>query len=210
MRILVLGATGRTGGKLVAAALAAGHDVSALVRDPERLGQEAGHLRIVTGTAEDTQAMERACAGQQAVLCALGPRSPRELWRCELMQRSIGALIPASERHGVKRIVLLSALGAGDSAKQAALPSRIAFRTVLRRVGEDKERGEEALRASDLDWTIVYPPSLTNGPASGTYRHGEDLRLSLTARISRADIAQFMLAQAQDDRYSRRGVIVGS
>ena len=91
MRILVLGATGRTGGKLVAAALAAGHDVSALVRDPERLGQEAGHLRIVTGTAEDTQAMERACAGQQAVLCALGPRSPRESRLKECPQTGAGS-----------------------------------------------------------------------------------------------------------------------
>jgi len=209
MRILVLGATGRTGSELVAAALAAGHDVSALVRDPERLGEDAERLRTVTGDAQDAQAMERACEGQETVLCALGPRSPRDLWRCELMQRSIGALVAASRRHGVKRVILLSALGAGESAKHAALPSRIAFRTMLRRVGEDKDRSEDALRASDLDWTVVYPPSLTNAPPSGAYRHGEDLRLAATARISRADVAHFMLVQAEDSRYSRRGVIIG-
>jgi uncharacterized protein YbjT (DUF2867 family) len=113
------------------------------------------------------------------------------------------------ERRAVGRLILLSALGVGESAGHAPPALRIAFRTLLRQVGRDKAASEECLRASDVDWTIVYPPSLTNGPRTGDYRSGEALDLKGVPKISRADVAEFMLSQLGDSAYSRRIAIVG-
>jgi putative NADH-flavin reductase len=85
---------------------------------------------------------------------------------------------------------------------------RVPFGTVLRRIGRDKAAGEEYLRSSDLDWTLVYPPALTNGPPTGDYRSGETLNVTGLPRISRADVAGFMLSQLDDVAYIRRNAIV--
>jgi putative NADH-flavin reductase len=209
MKVLVLGATGRTGRELLAGALGQGHEVTALARDPSRLTVQDDRLRVLVGSATDPATVERAVAGHDAILCALGPTSARELVRSELMRASIPALVSSMERHGVRRLILLSALGVAESAHHAPRVPRFAFGTILRQVGKDKERAEDAVRASHLEWTIVYPPALTNRPATGGYRHGESLKLSGSPTISRADLAQFMLAQLTDDRYVRKGAIVG-
>src|SRR5205823_6721032 len=135
--------------------------------------------------------------------CALGPSSARELLRTELMRASVPPLVRAMEHRHVPRLILLSALGAGASAQRAPRIARLAFGSILRQVGRDKEVAEQAVRASGLLWTIVYPPSLTEGPATGTYRHGEELALRGSPRIGRSDVAHFMLAQLTDDRYVR-------
>jgi len=209
MKLLVLGATGRTGRELLAGALRQGHEVTALARDPSRLTVHDDRLRVCAGSAADPDTVDKAVAGQDAVLCALGPTSARELVHSELMRASVSALLGAMERHGVRRLILLSALGVGESARDAPRIPRFAFGTILRRVGKDKERAEDAVQASRLEWTILYPPALTNGPATGGYRHGESLKLSGSPKISRADVAQLMLAQLTDDRYVRKGAIVG-
>jgi putative NADH-flavin reductase len=166
-------------------------------------------MRVVVGSATDPTVLEEAVAGNDAILCALGPSSARELLRSELMRGCVPVLLGAMERHGVRRLILLSALGVGESAPHATGVARLAFGTILRQVGKDKARAEEAVRASDLEWTVVYPPALTNGRATGDYRHGESLKLSGAPRISRADVADFMLAQLADDSYVRKGAIVG-
>src|SRR5438270_789495 len=97
-------------------------------------------------------------------------------------------------RHVALLTFALGAVGVGESAPHATGVARLAFGTILRQVGKDKARAEEAVRASDLEWTVVYPPALTNGRATGDYRHGESLKLSGAPRISRADVADFMLA----------------
>ena len=209
MRLLLLGATGRTGTELLARAIARGHDVSVLVRDPRRLDARQRPTRLLCGSATDAALIDTAVGGQDAVLCALGPRSPLELVHCELMRRSIPTLISAMERHGVPRLILLSALGAGESSRYAPRTSRVAFATILAEVGRDKRLAEDAVRSSRLDWTIVYPPALISGSASGRYRHGKELRLGARARISRADVAEFMLAQLTQASYSRAWAIVG-
>jgi len=210
MKLLVLGATGRTGRELLAGALRQGHEVTVLVRDPARLTAQDERLRVLVGSATDPAAVEEAVAGHDAVLCALGPTSARELAHSGLMRASVPALVSAMERGGVRRLILLSALGAGESASYAPSVPRLAFATILRQVGKDKRRAEEVVRASDLEWTIVYPPALTNGPTTGGYRHGERLKLSGSPKISRADVAQFMLSQLADDRYVGKGAIVGA
>jgi putative NADH-flavin reductase len=209
MRLLVLGASGRTGRELVTGALGEGHDVTALVRDPDRLNSQNERLRVLVGGATDPATVDEAVAGHDAVLCALGPSSVRELLRTELMRTSVPPLVRAMEHHHVPRLILLSALGAGESARRAPRIARLAFGSILRQVGRDKEVAEQAVRASGLVWTIVYPPSLTEGPATGTYRHGAELALRGSPRISRADVARFMLSALTDDRYLRKGAILG-
>lgn len=207
-KLLVLGATGGTGQQLVVQGLELGYVITALVRNPDGLRVEHERLRTVTGDATDGTAIEEALDGQDAVLCALGPTSPRSLVRCTLMRESTRILLPAMKRRGVNRLVLLSALGAGASAAHAPLLLRIAFQTLLRQVGKDKAAAEELLGATEIDWTVVYPPSLTDGTRTGTYRSGEALELKGLPKISRGDVAEFMLSQVDQTTYSRKIAIV--
>ena len=210
MKLLVLGATGRTGARVVDRALDQGHSVRAVVRDPGKLAAAGDRLEVVKGSATDPAVLERAVVGQDAVVCAIGPRSPAALVRCDLMRSSMNALVPAMEREGVARLVLLSALGAGASASVAPVPLRLAFRTILHAVGKDKRESEHYVRASGLDWTIVYPPALTTGPGTGSYRAGEALRVSGVPKISRADLAEFMVGQVRSPTYRRKSAVVSS
>jgi putative NADH-flavin reductase len=210
VKLLLLGATGLTGQQLLAQALDHGHEVTALVRDPGKLTVEPPRVRVVTGTATDPAVVDDALEGRDAVLCALGTRSPKSVVSCDLMMASMRALVPSMRRRGVNRVVVESALGAGQSAEHAPPAMRLAFATVLRQVGKDKAAAEEYLRTSDLDWTVVYPPSLTNGAATGEYRSGEALKLKGVPKISRADVAHFMLSQLADGTYSRKMAIVSA
>jgi putative NADH-flavin reductase len=207
-KLLLLGATGRTGQELLAQGLELGHEITALVRNPSKLAVEHEHLRVVTGDATDPAAVDRALEGQDAVLCALGPTSPASLLRCELMRETARALVPSMKRHGVSRLVLLSALGVGASAAHAPPLLRIAFQTLLRQVGRDKATAEDLVRGSDIDWTVVYPPSLTDGARTGAYRVGEALELKGVPKISRGDLAEFMLSQLEQPTFSRKIAVV--
>jgi putative NADH-flavin reductase len=208
VRLLLLGATGRTGRQLLAQALAHGHQVTALARDPDKVPTHGGSVRVLGGSVTDPAALRTALDGQGAVLCALGPSSPAALFRFDLMRDTVDALVPAMNAHRVSRIVMLSALGAGQSAKHAPLPSRLMFRTLFRQVGNDKTIAERSLQDSELDWTVVYPPSLTNGDRTGSYRHGEALKVHGMPRISRADVAEFMLTQLTNPTYGRKPAII--
>jgi putative NADH-flavin reductase len=211
MKLLILGATGATGRQLVSQALDAGHEVTVLVRSPEKLGHEGERVTVRTGDATDPAAMEGAVDGTEAVLSALGTRSPKALLvGTDVIKASAGALVPAMDKHGVRRVIWLSALGVGPSREQASAPLRILFSTMLRQIGKDKVAGEERLSASGLDWTLVYPPTLTDGPRTAKYRAGHTLDIAGVPRISRADVADFMLAQLSDPTYSRKTAIVSS
>lgn len=204
MKLLLLGATGGTGRQLLSQALEAGHEVTALVRSPEKL-TAGGRLIVRVGDATDPASVDAAVAGQDAVLSALGVRSPLGE---ELIAPSLRVVVPAMQKHGVRRLVWLSALGVGQTREQAPAMLRVPFSTVLRRIGRDKAAGEEYLRSTDLDWTLVYPPALTNGPRTGSYRSGETITVRGLPRISRADVAEFMLAQLDDAASIRRNAIV--
>ena len=208
MRLLLLGATGRTGRELLLQALPQGHRLTALARDPGRLAVHDERIHAIAGSATDPASINAALEGQEAVLCTLGPRSPRALLAFDLMRATVEALVPAMQAQRVGRIVMLSALGAGQSAGQAPAPFRLMFRTLFRQVGKDKAIAEARLKDSELDWTVVYPPSLTNGARTGTYRHGETMTVSGMPRISRADVAEFMLAQLTDPGYIRKPAII--
>jgi len=207
LKLALFGASGPTGEELVAQALAADHELTAFARRPAEVAPR-GRLRVVQGdTTRDAAAVAEAVRGQDAVLSTLGVGST--LFPTDLMQRSVANILPAMEAAGLKRIVLMSAFGVGASRHDAPLLPRLMYCTFLRAIFDDKEKAEERLRSSGLDWTIVYPVLLTNGPRTGRYRAGERLDLHGLPTISRADVAHFMLAEIASPRYVRKTVVLG-
>jgi putative NADH-flavin reductase len=210
-RILVLGATGGTGQQVVSQALQQRHDVTVLVRHPERLRLESDRLRVLVGSVtDDSHALDAAARDQDVVISALGVGN--SLKSGGLIARSIPAIVRAMQTAGVGRLIFTSAFGVGETYRDVPLVPRMAIRTLLRDLYADKQVGEDELRrlGSDIDWTFVYPVTLTNGPRTGHYRAGERLTLHGLPRISRADVADFILRQMDDTTYSRRGVLVSS
>jgi len=207
VRLLILGATGPTGRHLLDQALAGGHDVTAFVRDPSRLTLTRPRLAVATGDATDARALEGAMSGQHAVLSALGAGNSL---RSGIASRAVAVLIAAMRAQGVKRIIFLSAFGVGETFEQASLVQRLAYRTLLRKIFADKAKADAMLRASALDWTLVYPTLLTNGSRTGSYRVGGRLSMKGMAKISRADVAAFMLAQLSSDEWLRRTAVVST
>jgi putative NADH-flavin reductase len=207
-RILVLGATGGTGRQVVNQALAQGHEVTAFIRRPERLpSQWAERLRVVVGDVTgDTEPLAEAARNQEAVISALG--TGKSLRSGGLITRSMPNIILAMEWHSVARLIFTSAFGVGSTWSDVPIVPRVLERLFLRDIYADKERGEEILRRSELDWTLVYPVALTNGPRTGRYRVGERLSLRGLPMISRADLADFMLTQIEDRKYVRKGVLI--
>jgi putative NADH-flavin reductase len=211
MKILVLGATGATGRVLVPKALAAGHAVCAVVRYGQVLHVEHPTLTVIEGSVMDPALMDRVMPGQDTVISVLGTRrGPSGLGSFNLMSRTMAALLPTMERHEVRRLILLSALGVGESAVLAPAILRIAFKTLFRPVGKDKSSSEDYVRGSGLDWTIAYPPVLTNRPEVGTCRHGERLQIRGLHRLSRADLTEFLLEQVEDSTYIGKNAVVSS
>ena len=208
MKLLVLGATGGTGREVVAQALRHGHDVTAFVRDPRKMAGTDGRLRVVVGSTTDGEgAVAQAVRGQDVVVSALGRRN--SFRSSDLIARSMRAIVPAMESQGVQRLIVVSAYGVGDSGRDAALLPRLMYRLLLRDIFADKKAGEDYLRRSGLDWTLVYPVALTNGPRTGRYRVGERLELrGVLPRISRADVADFILTQLGSTAYRRKVAII--
>ena len=201
MKLIIFGATGTLGRHLVEQALARGHRVTAFARRPDALELEHHCLDRCAGDVLDRQAVADAVRGHDAVVIALGAGRKGTV-------RSVGTrhVIEAMQRHGVRRLSCLSTLGAGDSrAHLNFFWKRIMFGFLLRDAYADHQAQEACVAESDLDWIIVRPGAFTNGPATGTYKHGfpatePDLKL----KISRADIADFVLRQLSDDTYLRQ------
>ena len=205
MKVLIIGATGATGKILMREALEQGHEVTALARNPSTVAPEDHRLRVLQGNALDVPSVEAAVVGQDAVLSALGTRSRGPT---TLFSESTHNLIAAMDKHGVRRLVCITGIGAGDSKGHVGfLYDRIIRPFVVRNVYEDKDRQEEAIEQSDLEWVIVRPARLTDEPARGEYK--VYLKGSYKAKtISRADVADFMLAQVTDDTYVHKMPVI--
>lgn len=205
MKITVFGATGGIGRHLVDQAVAAGHEVTAVVRRPERLADRPVRVVGADLAADDPTALRTAVAGADAVLSGLGPRSAADFG---IAARGTAKIVEAMTGTGVRRIVVVSAapVGVVPSPGRPHPPARDpgdgplmrflmgpAIRRVLRRHYADLALMEEMLRDGDLDWTAVRPPRLTDKPVTGGYRtaYGRNIRGGLT--VSRADVAHLML-----------------
>jgi putative NADH-flavin reductase len=201
MRLLIVGATGGTGRELVRQALERGHDVRAFARSPSKLDMRHERLAIVSGDVLDSASVEAAVRGQDAVLCALGHK--RWFYPTRILSEGTRNLIRAMENESVRRFVCETSLGVGDSWGRMGLYYTLFVGVfILPFYFFDKARQERVIRSSTLDWVIVRPGALTNGSKRGVYRQGPEVGHWLwTVRISRADVADFMLNQVTSDAY---------
>lgn len=198
MKLVIFGATGSIGRQLVEQALAQGHEVTALARNPVKLDLKHPNLKVVQGDVLDFAAVEKAVQGQEAVLCALGAGRKGTV-RSEGTQH----IVRAMEKAGVRRFICQTTLGVGDSQGNLNFFwKRIMFGLILREAFIDHVNQENYIKQSRLDWTIVRPAAFTNGQRTGVYRHGFTASdKALTLKISRADVADFMLKQLTDNTY---------
>jgi putative NADH-flavin reductase len=157
---------------------------------------------------DDPQAFAGAVAGQDAVISVLGVGT--SLRSAGLIARSMPVILHAMESQRVRRLIFASAYGVGETRRDVPLMPRILMGVLLRDIYADKAAGEERLRRSALDWTLVYPTTLTNGPQTGGVRVGERLTLRGFPRVSRADVADFLLSQLDDSTYVRKGVLISA
>lgn len=195
MRLTIFGATGATGTSLVGQALAAGHDVTAVVRDPARLTLAPGRqARVITADVMDPAAISLAVADADAVLTVIGPRGTGPT---TVSRDSVSSIIQAMRKNGVRRLLAVTGsivADEGESPYLRYLIKPIARRTFLRHVTADMRGAEQEIRASDLDWTILRPPSLSDKPSPGSYRTAVDRSLPHAFTIPRADLAACMLS----------------
>ena len=197
MKVVVCGATGRTGRLLVEGALARGHDVTAFVRAPNKLGALRDRVRVVQGDVLDGGAVSDAVDGQEAALVALAADGNKAAEQVNAQ----GALnvIRSMQRYGVRRLVVLSA-GGTQPGRDPNLPwffERIVKPLFLKNVLADLRRMEISVRQSELDWTLVRAAQLVDGPARGAYRAEPGYSLPGGTKIARADVAAFMLDELE-------------
>lgn len=207
MNILIVGATRGIGRQLLEQALTSGHTVTALVRNLQRLATQHERLRIIKGDILDSNSVALAMAGQEAVCCTIGVKAP---WpRVTVFSEGTKNLLQAMKKTGVKRLICVTGIGAGDSRGHGGfLYDCVFYPFMLRPIYADKDRQESLIKASEVDWTIVRPGFLTNGPLTKNYRMLTDLTGVTAGRISRADIAHFILNEIESKQYLRQTPLV--
>ncbi len=203
MKLIVFGSTGGTGQQLVRQALEQGHAVRAFTRSPDKVGQQHRNLEVVQGDVLDLQSVKAASVGRDAVLCTLGmPLLNTEKLRARGTENIVKAMLDGATR----RLVCLSSHGVGDSWKM--LPFHYKYLIVplfMRALFADHQLQENFVRNSPLDWVLVRPGNFSDGRLTGAYRHGFTVAdTPPKPRISRADVADFMLKQLTDDTYLRQ------
>ena len=204
MKVVIFGATGQTGRLLTERTVANGHTVTAFVRDPARLTIPSESMSVVRGDVLDAASVDRAVAGQQAVLVALGTATRRG--SPQVLPQGNRHILDAMETQGVRRIVVLSAAGALHERAGSVVGSLglIVARAFLPGVYREHGAMLAELRTRNLDWIAVRPVILTNGPWTGRYRVVIEGIPRGSYRISRADVADFMIRQLTSDEFVRK------
>lgn len=212
MNVLVFGATGGSGRQIVSRLLSDGHHVTAFVRDPGRL-EGASRLTIVKGDARNATDVARALPHHEAIVVTLGqPPEPFE-WLpgkrrstpadvCELGTRNI---IDGIARGGAPRIIVVSAFGVGDTRHRAPWYIRLYLRVFLGALMADKERQEALLKATELDFLLIQPVGLTDGPATGRWLADPEGHIG-KLQVSRKDLADFVVQELAEHRFRRATV----
>lgn len=203
LRLFILGATGGIGRELVDQALKRHHRVTAFVRTPQKLGVPREGLMVIQGHVLDSEAIAAALAGHDAVLSALGPPGPG---RTTITSDGARAAVAAMIAEGVNRLLIV---GVALLFEDAGIFASVLRGTLLRNVARDSAKMERIVKANPLDWTIVRPPRLTNGPRTEHYGVADDHLppgAGGTATLSRADVAHFMLDEVEQSAHVRRVV----
>lgn len=194
MRLAIFGGTGGTGLELTRQALEHGHNVRVLVRNPDRIPLVNPNMRLVLGNVLDQESVTKTLLGTDGVLSCLGQRN---LWKnTRVVSDGTRMLMAVMRQHGVRRLVVESAFGAGESLVYANLIARLVFATLLRAPYDDKNLMEPEVKSSGLEWTILRPTRLTDGPLTGRYTVSAGRPAA--SSVSRADVAAAMLRAVEE------------
>ncbi len=213
MNIVVFGASGRVGRLVVQRALQQGHSVKAFARTPAKLVEsglslDADNLEVIQGDIHDADSVSKAIEGQDAVISTVGMTKTSSK---NVLTETAEILLPAMKRHGVRRLVSLVGAGVvhprdGNSVGRRIM--RAAMKLMVPAMLADAQRHTDLLMASDLDWTLVRPPRLTDGERKGAYRTGY-LTLGIGDEISRLDLADYLVKLAVEGGFEREAPMVG-
>jgi putative NADH-flavin reductase len=210
MKLTIFGATGGTGKQLIEQALAAGHRVVAFVRNPSKINTRHEYLTIVQGELADQAMIERAVSGADAVISVLGPRGDS---RSKPITRGTQNILAVMKKQGVRRLIISSTPSASDPNDLPDFKFKVLVtlvRLTMRAAYEEIISVAETVRMSDRDWTIVRVSLLNNNPKSGKVKVGYLGKGEVGVRISRADMAEFMLKQVQDTKYLRQTPVISN
>ena len=207
MKIIIFGASGGTGRHIVEQALAADHQVTAFVRTPAKLDLQHENLTVIQGDVGNPAQVEASIAGHEAVISALGPtkNSPPDM-----MLKAAEAIVAGMRKHGVKRLISTTGAGVRDPKDEPKLLDnfiKLMLSLLSGSVLRDSENNVNVIRGTDLDWTIVRYPMLTNGPRTSQYRVGYVGKNS-GARLARADGAEFVLKELEQGKFVRQAPVV--
>ena len=200
MKISIIGASRGIGYELLKTALEDGHEITALVRNPAKLHISNSRLKIVKGDILDPASVTAVTVGQDAVCVCIGiPPTRKPVY---LFSRGAELILAAMGRESHQKLIAVTGIGAGDSKGHGGFfYDRVINPLLLGTIYEDKDRLESIIKASDVEWLIVRPGFLTNGPRTGKYRVIESLSGVTVGKISRLDVADFMLKQLTTPTY---------
>jgi putative NADH-flavin reductase len=199
MKIIVFGASHGTGLQVIHQGLAAGHDITAVTRHPETISVQHPNLHLVKGDVLKPATIENTVRGQDAVICTVGiPRSEPTV----LYSQGVANVISAMRAAQVRRLLCLSASGLEPGPRWQRVIARPLLWVMLKDMYTDLVRMETIVQNSDRDWTIVRPPRLTDDPPTGHYQTAINKHLSRGWKISRADLAAYMVVQANSHESS--------
>ena len=210
--VLIIGASRGIGLETVKAALEAGHSVRALARSARRIPIDHSNLEKMAADALEMAAVKRAVSGVDAVIQSLGLSvGPEIIFKpTRFFSKATRVLVTAMEQAHVKRLICVTGFGAGDSRGHGGFFYYLAFQLLMRRLYDDKDVQERIVRSSKLDWVIVRPVILTDGPKTNTYRALVDPRRWTCGFISRADVADFLVKQIDDDAFLHKTPVLTS
>jgi putative NADH-flavin reductase len=205
MKVVVFGASGKTGSLVVEKAVSAGHEVTAFVHDAAQYHRSG--LRVVAGDTGDSAAVRKAITGQDAVIDTIGGKTPYK--DTNLERTAAQNIVESMHSDSVRRLVVVSMMGIGESKEQAPFwYEHLLMPTYLRGADKDKTAMESAVQSSGLDFVIARPPVLTEDPATGSFTivpHSHKAH-----KITRADLAQFLIDQLTDSQHLGKAVTVAN
>ncbi|MBL8152803.1 MAG: SDR family oxidoreductase [Anaerolineae bacterium] len=208
MKLAIFGGSGKTGQHLIQQALEAGADVTVLARTPSKVTVEHPRLRVVQGTVLDAEPVEEVIRGADAVISVLGPSSNKPEFT---ISRGMDGILKAMKKHGVRHIIISAGAGVRDPQDRPKLVDRffgLLLNVFSKNVVADMKQAVSLIQASDRDWTVVRVPMLTDDPRRGSLKIGYVGDIS--PRLSRADMAAFILDQVNNPAYLRKSPAISN
>lgn len=198
MKIAIFGATGGTGKEATRQALEQGHIVQALVRTPSKLTITSEQLTLIQGDVQNAEVVSQTIEGTDAVIISLGNTANNPDM---IVSKGTAVILQAMKAHNVQRVIVVTSLGTGHSKEQVPFAFKMLMKTILRKAFIDKNKQEELVKESALDWVIVRPGGLTNGDRTGGKYQVSTGSEIVAGQIARADVAEFVLKQLTSDTY---------